>query len=236
MGRILVVTPTYDERDNLPRFVRALFEALPEADLLVVDDDSPDGTGVMADALAAEDTRIRVLHRHGKRGLGSAYAEAFERAMALGYDVVIQMDSDLSHDPRHLPAFCRAIDEGADLVLGSRAVPGGGVVGWGLGRRLLSTGGSWYARRVLGLGVRDLTTGFKALTRRALDVLLTPRLRCNGYAFQIETTYRALRAGLPVIEIPITFVDRRVGQSKLDRWVFAEAVVAPWLLRAGLLG
>ncbi|HVK66391.1 MAG TPA: polyprenol monophosphomannose synthase [Polyangium sp.] len=229
--RILVVTPTYNERDNLPRFVRSVLEVVPEAHVLVVDDASPDGTGAVADTLAAEDPRTTVLHRPGKLGLGTAYVDAFRRALDLGYDVVVEMDADLSHDPKYLPAFLRAIEEGADVVLGSRNVPGGGVLGWGPGRHVLSKGGSLYARTLLGVPIRDLTTGFKAFTRRALLAIDIETLRSNGYSFQIETTYRALRKGLRVTEVPIVFVDRRAGHSKMSRGIFAEAVVEVWRLR-----
>jgi dolichol-phosphate mannosyltransferase len=233
--RILVVTPTYDERDNLPRFVRAVLDVVPEANVLIVDDASPDGTGAVADALAAEDARVAVLHRPGKLGLGTAYVEGFSWARDRGYDVVVEMDADLSHDPKYLPAFLRAVAEGADVVVGSRNVAGGGVEGWGLGRHVLSKGGSLYARAVLGVGVRDLTTGFKAYTRRALDAIDVESLRSNGYSFQIETTYRALRKGMRVVEVPIVFVDRRAGQSKMSRRIFAEAVVEVWRLRLDAL-
>ncbi|MDI1451147.1 polyprenol monophosphomannose synthase [Polyangium sp. 6x1] len=229
--RILVVTPTYNERDNLPRFVRSVLEVVPEAHVLVVDDASPDGTGAVADTLAAEDPRTTVLHRPGKLGLGTAYVDGFRRALDIGYDVVVEMDADLSHDPKYLPAFLRAIEEGADVVLGSRNVPGGGVVGWGPGRHVLSKGGSLYARTILGVPIRDLTTGFKAFTRRALLAIDIETLRSNGYSFQIETTYRALRKGMRVTEVPIVFVDRRAGHSKMSRSIFAEAVVEVWRLR-----
>jgi dolichol-phosphate mannosyltransferase len=229
--RILVVTPTYNERDNLPRFVTAVLDVVPEANVLVVDDASPDGTGTVADEIAASAARVAVLHRPGKLGLGTAYVEGFGWARARGYDVVVEMDADLSHDPRYLPEFLRAIEAGADVVVGSRNMPGGGVEGWGLGRHVLSKGGSLYARTILGVHVRDLTTGYKAYTRRALDAIDVESLRSNGYSFQIETTYRALRKGLTVVEVPIVFVDRRAGQSKMSRRIFAEAVVQVWRLR-----
>lgn len=230
-ARVLIVTPTFNERDNLPAFVDAVFGVLPSADVLVVDDASPDGTGDLADELAARDPRVHVLHRPGKLGLGTAYVEGFHFAIERGYDVAFEMDADLSHEPRYLPDFLRAIDEGADVVLGSRNMPGGGVLGWGLGRHVLSKGGSLYARSILGVGVRDLTTGFKAYTRRALCAIELGDVRSNGYAFQIETTYRALRKGLRVTEVPIVFVDRRAGQSKMSRRIFAEAIVEVWRLR-----
>jgi dolichol-phosphate mannosyltransferase len=224
--RLLVIAPTYDERANLEPFVSSLFAALPSAELLVVDDASPDGTGALADAIAARDARVSVLHRPCKLGLGSAYVAGFERALARGYDVVCEIDADRSHDPAALPALLDAVAAGADVAIGSRNVPGGGIVGWGLGRRLLSRGGSLYARVVLGVAVRDLTSGYKAFTRRALEQIDVASLRCSGYAFQIETTWRALRRGLRVVEVPIVFVDRRAGRSKLSRGVVLEAVVA----------
>jgi dolichol-phosphate mannosyltransferase len=230
--RVLVVTPTYNERDNLPDLVAAVHRAAPEVELLIVDDASPDGTGPLADALAAADPRLHVVHREGKLGLGTAYVEGFRYALAHGYDVVFEMDADLSHDPAYIPVFLDAIASGADVVLGSRNIPGGGVEGWGLGRHALSKGGSLYARTILGVGVRDLTTGFKAYTRRALVAIDPGSVRSNGYSFQIETTYRALRKGLRVVEVPIVFVDRRAGRSKMSRRIFAEAIVEVWRLRA----
>ncbi|AGP32843.1 polyprenol monophosphomannose synthase [Sorangium cellulosum] len=229
--RILVITPTYNERDNLAEFVGSVLAAVPDAHVLVVDDASPDGTGALGDALAARDGRVRVLHRPAKLGLGTAYLEGFQRALDGGYDVAFEMDADLSHDPGHLPAFLGAIAEGADVVLGSRNMPGGGVEGWGLGRHVLSKGGSLYARTILGVGVRDMTTGYKAFTRRALLALDLGSVRSNGYAFQIETTYRALRKGLRVVEVPIVFVDRRAGHSKMSRRIFAEAIVEVFRLK-----
>jgi dolichol-phosphate mannosyltransferase len=229
--RVLVVTPTYDERENLERFAAALFAVLPDAHLLVIDDASPDGTGALADALAARDDRVQVVHRGRKLGLGTAYVAGFLRALDEGYDVVAEMDADLSHDAGALPALLAALDGGADVAVGSRNIPGGGIVGWGLARRWLSRGGSLYARAVLGVGIRDLTTGFKAYTREALEAIEVERIRSEGYAFQIETTYLALRLGLSVVEVPIVFVDRRAGRSKLDRRVVLEAVAAPWRFR-----
>ena len=229
--RILIITPTFNERDNLVELTSSVLAAAPEAHVLVVDDASPDGTGALADELAARDPRIQVLHRPAKLGLGTAYLAGFRRALAEGYDVAFEMDADLSHDPRYLPRFVEAIAAGADVVLGSRNLPGGGVEGWGLGRHVLSKGGSLYARSILGVPIRDLTTGYKAFTRRALEAIDLDEVRSNGYAFQIETTYRALRKGLGVVEVPIVFVDRRAGRSKMSRKIFAEAVVEVWRLR-----
>ncbi len=234
-GRTLIVTPTYNERYNLPLFLRATLEVAPAAHILVVDDASPDGTGQVADELAAEDARISVLHRAGKLGLGTAYIEGFGRGLAEGYDWFMEMDTDLSHDPNYLPDFFQAFSRGADVVIGSRNVPGGGVEGWGLGRHVLSKGGSLYARSILGVGVRDLTSGYKGYSRRALEAIDLPTIHSNGYSFQIETTYRALRAGMQLEEVPIVFVDRRAGESKMSRRIFAEAVVMVWKLRLAAL-
>jgi dolichol-phosphate mannosyltransferase len=232
--RSLIVTPTYNERYNLPLFVRATLEVAPAAHILVVDDGSPDGTGDMADTIAAQDERVSVLHRGKKLGLGTAYRHGFRRGLSAGYEYFFEMDADLSHDPNYLPAFFEAFDKGADVVVGSRNVEGGGVEGWGLGRHLLSRGGSLYSRVILGVDVRDLTTGYKAFTRRALETIDLESIRSNGYSFQIETTYRALKAGLKIIEVPIVFVDRRAGESKMSRRVFAEAVIMVWKLRLGV--
>ena len=231
--RVLVVTPTYNERDNLEHFASAVFAAQPEAHLLIVDDNSPDGTGDIADRLASEDERVRVMHRSGKLGIGSAYLEGFESGLEAGYDVLVQMDTDLSHDPRYLTPMLGAIEAGADLVLGSRNIAGGGVEGWGPGRHFLSKGGSLYSRAILGLRLRDLTSGYKAWRREALEALDLRAIRSEGYSFQIEMTWRAHRAGFRVVEEPIVFVDRRAGSSKMSRAIFLEAVAMVWKLRLG---
>jgi dolichol-phosphate mannosyltransferase len=191
----------------------------------------PDGTGDVADGIAREDSRVHVLHRSGKLGLGTAYVDGFTRGLAEGYRYFFEMDADLSHDPNYLPDFFAALEGGYDVVVGSRNVPGGGVEGWGLGRHVLSKGGSLYSRMILGVPVRDLTTGYKGYTADALRAIDLSTLRSNGYSFQIETTYRALKRGLRVKEVPIVFVDRRAGESKMSRRVFAEAVVVVWRLR-----
>lgn len=227
----LIVTPTYNERDNLAAFVEATLRVAPGAHILIVDDASPDGTGELADQLAADDPRIRVMHRAGKLGLGTAYVQAFAQGLREDYRTFFEMDADLSHDPVYLPAFFAALDRGADVAVGSRNVPGGGVEGWGLGRTVLSKGGSLYSRLILGVGVRDLTTGYKGFTRRALEVIDLPAVRSEGYSFQIETTYRAIRRGLAVAEVPIVFVDRRAGKSKMSRGIFMEAIGMVWKLR-----
>lgn len=233
--RILVIVPTYNERDNLPILVEAVFAVSDDVDLLVIDDASPDGTGRVADEIAARDARVHVMHRKGKLGLGTAYVRGFRFAMEQDYEVVVEMDADMSHDPRYLPALLDALDDGADVAVGSRNIPEGGVEGWGLGRSILSKGGSLYSRLILGVDTHDMTTGYKAFTRRALEVIGIDEIRSNGYAFQIETTYRALCLGLLVVEVPIIFIDRRVGQSKMSRRVFVEAVGMVWKLRLDAL-
>ena len=230
IDRACVVLPTYNEHENLPQIVAGILAAARELDVLVVDDNSPDGTGLLADQLAVREPRVRVLHRERKEGLGRAYLAGFERALADGYGRILEMDADFSHDPARLPALLAASRQ-ADLVLGSRYVEGGGTVNWGIGRRALSRGGSFYARTILGLGVRDLTGGFKCFRREVLERIDLPSVRSSGYAFQIELTYRAMKRGFRVVEIPITFVDRRVGQSKMSRRIVAEALWMVWKIR-----
>jgi dolichol-phosphate mannosyltransferase len=227
----LVVSPTYNERENLPAFIDSVLAVAPKAHVMVVDDASPDGTGELADEMARRDPRVKVLHRPRKLGLGTAYVDAFRIGLREGYSFFFEMDTDLSHDPKHLPAFFEAFAAGADVVAGSRNIGGGGVEGWGVGRHVLSKGGSLYSRLVLGVNIRDLTTGYKAFTRHALEAIRLDDVHSSGYSFQIEMTYRALRAGLRVVEVPIVFVDRRVGESKMDRRVFLEAVGVVWKLR-----
>jgi dolichol-phosphate mannosyltransferase len=229
--RALIVTPTYNERANLERFVSEVRRLAPSADLLVVDDNSPDGTGEIADDLARRDPKIKVLHRAGKLGLGTAYLEAFRQGLAEGYDQFFEMDADLSHDPKYLGDFFRALANGADVVVGSRNIPGGAVEGWGPGRQILSKGGSLYSRVILGVGIHDLTTGYKAFTREALLAIDLDTVRSNGYSFQIEMTFRALKRGLRVVEVPIVFVDRTLGQSKMNGRIFREAIGIVWKLR-----
>lgn len=229
-ARALVVLPTFNERDNLPQIVPAILAAAPELDVLVVDDSSPDGTGELADELAAREPRVTVLHRKSKDGLGRAYLAGFAVALQRGYGRVLEMDADFSHDPARLPALLEASRE-ADLVLGSRYVPGGGTVNWGLFRRLLSRGGSFYARTILGLEVRDLTGGFKCFRREVLEAIDLGTVSATGYAFQIELTYRSIRRGFRVLEVPITFEDRRAGQSKMNKGIVAEALWKVWSIR-----
>jgi dolichol-phosphate mannosyltransferase len=222
-GVVWLILPTYNEASNLEAIVAAASEQLPEARrILVVDDSSPDGTGEIADRLAAGRDDVEVMHRPVKQGLGPAYVAGFEAALAGGAGLVAQMDSDFSHDPRDLPRLLAAA-ESADLVLGSRYVAGGDVEDWGVVRRAISRGGSAYARAALGVGLRDLTGGFKVFRRVVLESIDLPSLASLGYAFQVETTYRALQRGFRVVEVPITFRDRRVGESKMSRGIVAEA-------------
>jgi dolichol-phosphate mannosyltransferase len=223
---IRVVLPTYNEADNLESIAAAVLDAVPEGTgILVVDDASPDGTGEIADRLAASDPRIEVLHRADKRGLGPTYVAGFGRALAGGATRIVQMDADFSHDPADVPRLIAATegDAGADLALGSRYVPGGGVGDWGRGRQAISRWGSIYARTWLGLDVHDLTGGFKCFRREVLEAIRIDSVSALGYAFQIETTFRALQAGFTVTEVPIVFRDRRVGESKMSRAIVAEA-------------
>jgi len=229
--RALIVTPTYNERANLERFVSQVRGVAPAADMLIVDDASPDGTGDIADDIARRDGKVKVLHRASKLGLGTAYIEAFRQGLADGYDRFFEMDADLSHDPKYLPDFFRALADGADVVVGSRNIPGGAVEGWGPGRLILSKGGSLYSRVILGVGVRDLTTGYKAFTRQALLAIDLDTVRSNGYSFQIEMTFRALKRNLRVVEVPIIFFDRTLGQSKMNGKIFREAIAIVWKLR-----
>jgi dolichol-phosphate mannosyltransferase len=228
--RACVIVPTYNELENLPHIVPAILAASPEVDVLVVDDNSPDGTGRAADELAAADPRVRVLHRERKEGLGRAYLAGFAEALARGYGRILEMDADFSHDPSRLPALLAASRE-VDLVLGSRYVEGGGTVHWGLARRALSKGGSLYARNILRLPVRDLTGGFKCFRREVLEALDLGTVRSTGYAFQIELTYRAARRGFRIREVPILFADRRVGKSKMSRRIVLEALWMVWKIR-----
>jgi dolichol-phosphate mannosyltransferase len=224
---VWLILPTYNEADNLEPLVRALLPGLEGTGLphtiLVVDDGSPDGTGDIADRLAAELPHVRVLHRARKQGLGRAYLAGFEMALGAGADLVMEMDADFSHDPADVPRLIAAAGA-ADLVLGSRYVPGGGVANWGLARRLVSRGGSAYARLVLGIPVRDLTGGFKCFNRRVLEALDLSGVHANGYGFQIELTYKAVRAGYSVTEVPIVFRQRRTGVSKMTPPIALEAV------------
>jgi dolichol-phosphate mannosyltransferase len=224
-----VCLPTYNERENLEKMVRAL--GPHGVGVLVIDDGSPDGTGEIADRLAAELDYVHVLHRAHKDGIGRAYIAGFEHVLAGDSELILEMDCDFSHDPADVPRLIAACEAGADLALGSRYVPGGGTRNWGLVRRVISWGGSFYARVLLGVRIRDLTGGFKCFRRRVLETLDLDAIESKGYAFQIETTYRALRQGFRVEEIPIVFVDRTEGTSKMSRSIVVEAMLKVPLLR-----
>jgi dolichol-phosphate mannosyltransferase len=232
MPRAVLCLPTYNERENLEAMIRALAGVLDTAvdRVLVIDDGSPDGTGEIADRLAAELDWVSVLHREEKQGIGPAYVAGFRRALADGAELVLEMDCDFSHDPADVPRLIAASAD-AELVLGSRYTPGGGTANWGLLRRVVSRGGCLYAQILLGLRVRDLTGGFKCFRREALEAIDLDALSAHGYAFQIEATYRVKRAGLRIVEIPITFVERRAGASKMTGSIVAEAMWRVPLLR-----
>jgi dolichol-phosphate mannosyltransferase len=237
MSGAWLVLPTYNEAENIERFVEAvlpqLAKASPEHRVLIVDDNSPDGTGEIADRLAVERPEVAVLHRPGKQGLGRAYLAGFGEALTGGAELVMEMDSDFSHDPRDIPRLIEAAD-GADLVLGSRYVPGGGVTDWGPVRRAVSRGGCIYAQAILRVPVRDLTGGFKCFHRRVLEALDLEAVHADGYGFQIEMTYRAIKAGFHVREVPIVFRDREVGTSKMNWRIAVEAVWKVPALKAKL--
>ena len=225
MPRAVLCLPTYNERENLEQMIEALGGVLDTTvdRVLVIDDSSPDGTGEIADRLASEQPWVSVLHRETKEGIGPAYVAGFQRALSEGAELVLEMDCDFSHDPADVPRLIAAAAD-ADLVLGSRYAPGGGTANWGFLRRIVSRGGCLYAQVILGLGVRDLTGGFKCFRREALEAIDLDALSAHGYAFQIEATYRVKRAGLRVQEVPITFVERRAGASKMTGSIVAEAM------------
>jgi dolichol-phosphate mannosyltransferase len=225
-----VIIPTYDEAENGGPITSAVRDALPEASLLVVDDNSPDGTGRLADEIAARDPKVRVLHRAGKEGLGRAYLDAFRWGLAHGYEYLLEFDADFSHDPKYLPAMIDAMAD-ADVAVGSRYVAGGGTRNWGLGRKIISAGGSLYSRTVLGVRVRDLTGGFLCWHRHVLEAIDLDRVGAAGFAFQIEMKYRAVLQGFRVVEVPIVFTDRRAGTSKMSGGIFFEALFKVWGLR-----
>lgn len=231
-GLATVVVPTYNEHESLERLVGAILAEGEAFRVLVVDDNSPDGTGALADRLAARESRLRVLHRPTKQGIGPAYVAGFRSALADGATYIFEMDADFSHDPADLPRLLAPVrEQRADLTLGSRWTRGGGTRQWPLRRRLISRGGSWYARSILGLPIRDLTSGFKCFHRRVLDSIDLDRVTSSGYAFQIELTYRAQRAGFRVLEVPIIFSERRYGMSKMSTAIIREAASVVWRLR-----
>ncbi len=227
----IICIPTYNEAENLPLIVPAVLAAVPEAHVLVVDDDSPDGTGTLAQAFADRDERVHVLHRSGKQGLGRAYLAGFEWALAREYQYIFEFDADFSHNPDYLPGFLTLLASDADVVVGSRRIPGGGVENWGAVRRFISWGGSTYARVVLGVPVRDLTGGFNGFRREVLESIGLSQVSSSGYCFQIELKYRALRRGFRVVERPIIFPDRTRGESKMSGTIFMEAVTQVLKLR-----
>ncbi|MBL1067233.1 polyprenol monophosphomannose synthase [Streptomyces sp. 7-21] len=228
-GRVLVIIPTYNEAVNLPPLLARLRQAVPACDILVTDDDSPDGTGKIAEEIAAVDERVHVLHRPGKEGLGAAYLAGFAWGLRRGYGALVEMDGDGSHQPEQLPRLLRAL-RGADVVLGSRWVPGGRIVNWPAHRHLLSRGGSTYARLLLGLPLRDATSGFRAFRSHVLSAGLLRNVASQGYCFQVDLAYRAVAAGHRVVEVPITFVEREHGSSKMSRDIVFEALwrVTAW--------
>lgn len=235
-ARPVVLVPTYEERENLDAILDAILAAQPGFDICVIDDASPDGTGDIADARAADDSRIHVLHRARKDGLGPAYLHGFEWALSQPkvYTHVFEMDADFSHDPRYLGPMLAAACDGADVVVGSRWVPGGGIEGWSAVRLAISRGGSMYARQVLGVAVRDLTAGYVCWRREVLSTLPLRQVQTRGYGFQIEMKYRALVAGFTIAEHPIVFPDRKKGESKMSLKIFFEGASSVWRLRGGL--
>ena len=227
----IILVPTYNEIDNLELAVSAIHQNLPEAHILIIDDQSPDGTGELADKLASSDQRIYVLHRTQKEGLGKAYLAGFKWALGKDYQYIFEMDADLSHPAEALPRMLETAESGVDLVLGSRWVEGGGVVGWPLKRKVLSRGGSLYARLILGAPIKDFTGGFKCFKRETLEMLPLDEIETVGYGFQIDLTWRVLQKGLKVAEVPIVFTDRVAGKSKMSGAIFTEALLLVWKLR-----
>ena len=235
--RTLVVLPTFNEADNIDEVLRRLRAAVPDAEVLVVDDSSPDGTADLAETIGAELGGIEVMRRPAKSGLGSAYRDGFRHGLTLGYDVMVEMDSDLSHDPGALPALLDAVRDGASLALGSRYIPGGSIPDWSWHRRALSRWGNRYAARVLGMGIADATSGYRAYTAPALAEIDFHNVRADGYGFQIEMAYRVLRSGGTITEVPISFTDRVRGESKMSSRIVVEALVlvTGWGIRDRIL-
>src|SRR5271165_6008992 len=219
--RSLIIIPTYNERENLADLLRLILFDVPTTDVLVVDDHSPDGTGELADEMSAKDARVHVMHRPGKMGLGTAYIQGFSYAIEQGYDLIFEMDADFSHNPQYLPAFIQTAQH-ADLVIGSRYIPGGGTPNWSPLRRFISGGGNAFARTVLRLPAHDCTAGYRCYHRHTLEAIDFSTIDSQGYAFQVELVYRVIMAGMTVAEVPIVFIDRRVGKSKMSRAIFIE--------------
>ncbi|HEY7340051.1 MAG TPA: polyprenol monophosphomannose synthase [Ktedonobacterales bacterium] len=233
MVRAIIAIPTYNERENIVNLVQAIQSAAPATDILIIDDNSPDGTGQIADEMAARDNTIHVMHRPGKLGLGTAYIAGFHYAIEQGYDFVFEMDADFSHNPTYLPRFFELAGD-ADVVIGSRYVKGGGTPNWSPLRKFISGGGNMFARAMLGIPVHDCTAGFRCYRTAALCVLNLDAIRAQGYAFQVEMTYNFWKSGFRIRELPIIFEDRRVGKSKMSRKIFIEAFL--WVLRARVTG
>ncbi len=229
----LICIPTYNERENIEQIVPAVLEQIPAAHVLIIDDNSPDGTGQLASALAARLPAVHVLHRETKQGLGRAYVAGFEWALARPYEFIFEFDADFSHNPRYLPEFIAMLRNGVDVVVGSRHVQGGGVENWSAWRRLISWGGSWYARSVLGMRVRDMTGGFNGYRREVLEQIDLRDVEATGYGFQVELKYRVFKAGCRIVEAPIIFPDRRLGQSKMSAKIFGEAAKRVLEMRFG---
>jgi dolichol-phosphate mannosyltransferase len=220
--KTLIIVPTYNELENLPPLLEDIFTYAPQTDMLIVDDNSPDGTGQLAEQIRAQDPRVHVIHRAGKLGLGTAYIAGFKYAIENGYDAAFEMDADFSHDPRFLPDFLKAIEH-ADLVIGSRYIPGGSTPNWSIIRRFISGGGNRFARAFLGIPVHDCTAGFRCYRRDVLENIGLDTVESQGYGFQVEMTYRVMRQGYKIVETPIVFMDRRIGQSKMSRKIVMEA-------------
>lgn len=232
--RVITIIPTYNELESLPLTVGRLRKAVPDADVLIADDNSPDGTGELADKMAADDSQIHVMHRKGKEGLGAAYIAGFRWALERDYDVIVEMDADGSHMPEQLPRLLQASAEGADLVIGSRWVKGGEVVNWPLSRKIISRGGSFYSRTLLGLPLKDITAGYRAFKRETLEAIDFDAIESRGYGFQVDMTFRVAMLGMRIVEVPVTFVERELGDSKMSGNIVVEAMlnVTRWGLSA----